>query len=120
MGEGLKGLTKRAFNDAALRAMPWPPKKDGSPATLKKSTLLWRSIRVTALTNQSVTVGSDRPYAAIHQLGKPFPWMRGQKKGGAFPARPFFPFVGREMTAPARKEIRGILVAAFAAQMKRG
>ena len=118
LGVGLVGLTKRAFNDAALRALPWPPKKDGSPATLKKSTLLWRSVRVTAATNDHVTVGSDRPYAAIHQLGKPFPWRRGQKKGGAFPARPFFPFVGRELTAPAREEIRGIAVKAFDAHCK--
>ena len=42
----------------------------------------------------------------------------GQKKGGAFPARPFFPFVGREMTATAREELRGIAVKAFDALCK--
>ena len=31
------------------------------------------------------------------------------------PGRPFFPFVGREMTATAQGEIRGITVKAFTA-----
>jgi len=90
MGIELVSLTKRAFNDAALRAAPWPPKKDGSPATLKRKGTLWQSIRITSVTPDAVTVGSDRPYAAVHQLGS----SKSKGRGSGIPARPFFPVLG--------------------------
>ena len=69
MGAELVSITRQSFEDAALRAAPWPPKKDGTPATLKKTSALQRSIRIVDVTNDHVTVGTDRIYAAIHQLG---------------------------------------------------
>jgi len=112
IGNAVAYLAKRAFSEPGLRPAAWPPKKDGSTATLRKTSVLSKSPRVTAVTSTSVTVGSDRPYAAIHQLGKPFPWRRGQKKGKAFPARPFFPFTpeGR-LTERADQEIRHVIAA---------
>lgn len=92
IGVALVAIAKRAFDEPDLRPAPWAAKKDGSVATLKRKGLLWRSVRVVNATPSGVTIGSDRAYAAIHQLGKPFPWRRGQSKGKAYPARPFFPF----------------------------
>jgi hypothetical protein len=37
MGNALVGFTKRAFNDAVLRAAPWSAKRDGTPSRLKQS-----------------------------------------------------------------------------------
>jgi phage gpG-like protein len=83
VGTGVVSLTKRAFNDAGLRPSGWAPKKDGSAATLKDTSTLWRSVRVVSADSKKVVVGSDRKYAAIHQLG-------GESR--PMPARPFFPF----------------------------
>lgn len=110
MGTQLVSLTKRAFNDSSLRAATWPPKKDGSPSRLKLTGALYQSIRIANLTNTSVTVASDRPYAAAHQLGS-------AKKG--LPPRPFFPFLsGRiipsaaaKVEATARRKLNSILKA---------
>jgi phage gpG-like protein len=103
VGVGLAALTLRAFDDPSLRPSAWPAKKDQSTATLRKTGLLWRSPRVIAATNNSVAIGSDRPYAAIHQLG-------GVKR--PMPARPFFPVQpDGTPTDPARKTIRDVLVA---------
>jgi len=109
IGLAIVGLTQRAFDEPNLRPAIWPPKKDGSVATLRKHGILWRSPRVITFDSLGVTIGSDRPYAAIHQLGKPFPWRRGQKKGGGFPARPYFPILNGQLTPPAQTEISRIL-----------
>ena len=112
IGAELVSITVRAFRDDALRPAPWALRKDGSVATLYKSGALKHSIRVISVTNGSVTVGSDRPYAAIQQLGgqtKPHdilakykaalawpgaahPVTRVHHPGSKIPARPFFPF----------------------------
>ena len=102
MGQQLVSLTKGAFNDATLRAAPWPPVNKTGPknAPLKKSDALWQGIKVSGLTNNSVTVSSDRVYAAIHQLGgKIGPHAMHSRSGKEYmhpgsniPARPFFPF----------------------------
>jgi phage gpG-like protein len=127
---GLEGvsITKQAFTNAALRAAPWAAKKDGSPATLYKRGALKRSIRIVEVTNTSVTWGSDRPYAAIHQLGgqtKPHtitaapgsalhwpgaahPVKKVNHPGSKIPARPFFPFVGNTLALFARKRIERV------------
>lgn len=83
-GQQLVSLTKRSFTDAALRPQSWPQRKKppeskispsgkvtvtGNHALLQKSTMLRKSIRITGLTGNTVSVGSDRPYAAVHQLG---------------------------------------------------
>ena len=111
IGELAKQTAARAFNDSSLRPTAWANKSDGSPARLRKQNLLARSPRVTNISNDSITVGSDRKYAAIHQLGgqtrahviKPRPGKKALKFGGKFytkvnhpgskiPARPFLPF----------------------------
>lgn len=101
MGLALASYTQRTFNDASLRATAWPPKKDGSPATLKKHGLLWRSWRVTAVTDSSVDVGSDRPYAAVHQFGS----SKTSGRGSGIPARPMLPIVGHQIIPRAKKSI---------------
>jgi phage gpG-like protein len=69
IGLQIVDITQKAFVDESLRAAPWPPKRDGSPATLIKSGMLRQSIRIVEIGSTSVTVGSDRVYAAVHQLG---------------------------------------------------
>lgn len=121
MGLQLVSLTQRAFNEAALRPAPWPAKRDGTPATLRKNQVLVRSIRITEITTDSVTVATDRPYAAIHQRGGVIKPKRpdgvlvfeigGKKifaKRVVMPARPFFPFVGDRMTDSAQAKIRRV------------
>lgn len=102
IGLQLVSLTKRAFTDAGLRPAEWPPRKKAvSWQILRKSGTLWKSIRVTDVTGSSVTVGSDRPYAAVHQLGS----RRSTGRGGGIPARPFFPVLSGKLTPLARKKI---------------
>lgn len=102
IGTGLVGYTKRAFNQPALRPSAWKVKKDGSPATLKsREATLWRSIRVVKAEARRVRIGSDRPYAAIHQLGG---------KSRPMPARPFFPFTpAGQLTTGGAKTIENII-----------
>jgi len=69
IGTEIVSITQQAFENESLRAAPWPPKRDGSPASLIKSGLLRESIRIINIGSTSVTVGSDRVYAAVHQLG---------------------------------------------------
>ena len=120
IGQGLVSLSKRAFNDAALRPAPWKSKKDGSPARLRDTGTLAKSIRVTAVNARGVTVGSDRKYAAIHQLGgktpahviRPRPGKKALKipgigfrtkvnhPGSKIPARPYLPFTKAGKPSP--------------------
>jgi len=120
MGLQLESLTKRAFNEPALRPRPWPNKRDGSPATLRKNQVLVRSIRIVALTNTHVTVGTDRIYAAIHQLGGVIRPKNARalafQVGGhlvfaqkvTIPARPYFPFLEGRMIDSARRKIEAV------------
>ncbi len=116
-GTQLVGITKRAFRDTSLRQSAWAPKSDGSPSNLIAKGMLVSSIRITDVGADSVTIGSDRKYAAIHQFGgiiKAKPGSRlafsiGGKKVFAqqvkIPARPFFPFnkAGELVPFAARK-----------------
>ncbi len=128
MGTELVSITSRAFSDPSLRAKPWPPRKGtefGVFTTaggqkrqtvtrngvrehnlLRKSGALWHSIRITQTTGDSVTVGSDRVYAAIQQFGS----AKKSGRGSGIPARPFFPFASSEspMTAAAQEKIRKV------------
>ena len=106
MGTQLVSLTKRAFNDSALRAAPWPPRKNQatrnssgqflSQQLLKKTGALYQSIAIARLTSKEVHVGTDRPYAAAHQFGS-------SKRN--LPARPFFPFLSGRMIPSAQEKI---------------
>jgi phage gpG-like protein len=101
IGTGLVSVTKRAFNNPSLRPASWAAKKDGSVATLKKDAVLWRSIRVIGAEHGRVQIGSDRPYAAIHQLG-------GKKR--PMPARPYFPFDGNgRITRAGDRVVRSVI-----------
>lgn len=132
VGEVVVQLAKRAFNDAGLRAAPWAPKADGSPATLRKNQVLARSPRVVRAGPQEVIVGSDRKYAAIHQLGgrtgprtirargRALKFQIGGRTiyrksvkhpGAKVPARPYFPFVGTVPTAVAARNMRAAIQA---------
>jgi phage gpG-like protein len=139
MGLELVSITTRAFSDPALRPSPWPARKNTrlvtNPKTgrqktiatgklrtlriredkqtwslLRKSGALVQSIRITQVGTNSVTVGSDRPYAAVHQFGSKKP----KGRGGGIPARPFFP-VDRQgnFTALAARKIEAAAVTAL-------
>lgn len=86
MGQTVKSLAQRAFTDDGLRPSTWAPRKvepkDGH-AILQKSTMLRKSIRVISADDKEVVIGSDRPYAAAHQLGY---------EPNNLPPRPFLPF----------------------------
>ena len=85
MGMAAVTLAKQAFTDAGLRPSAWPPRKDPGKDhnLLMLSTMLYRSPRVLGVGPEKVIIGSDRPYAATHQLGS-------QKLN--IPARPYWPF----------------------------
>lgn len=101
-GEVLVQMAKRSFDEPALRAAPWAPLKPStikqkaragkSSGLLKSSGTLWRSLRVIGVDATSVRIGSDRPYAAYHQLGTRH-----------IPARPFFPVTSQGKLTPAAK-----------------
>ena len=112
MGEYAVQHTKRAFNEPALRPAPWPALYSGKAARLRKNNVLARSPRLITVDNGKALIGSDRKYAAIHQLGgqtrahvirakngKALAWpgMKHPVKqvnhpGSKIPARPYFPF----------------------------
>lgn len=72
-----------AFTRTNLRPSPWPERKDDKPhPLLQLSKALSQSLTAQAESNGAI-IGSDRPYAAVHQLGS-------TKKN--IPARPFFAF----------------------------
>ena len=119
MGLQLLSLTQDSFNTPAVRAAPWPAKKDGTPATLRRSQSLFKAWRLGPVTKTGVTVTNSRPYAAIHQLGgqtKPHVIVPKRKKalswpgaknpvkkvnhpGSKIPARPMLPFIGAGSSA---------------------
>lgn len=139
MGAEVVSIGQRAFNDAALRPSRWPERSDGSPATLKISGALWHSLRIVSLSTRSVTVGSDRPYAAIHQTGghtKPrvitaqgkralfwpgarHPVRSVKHPGSKIPARPYFPITtSNQFTPYAQGSIAAILTAKLRAILR--
>ena len=135
MGEKLVSITTQAFRNEALRPAAWPPvkKKGGSP--LYASGALKHSIQVTGLTNNYVTVETDRPYAPYHQFGtRPYEIVARLKKalfwpGAAhpvksvhhpgLPARPFFPFdASGNMTPVAKQKVEAAAKVALAKLLK--
>lgn len=102
-GQYIAGRTTRAFNYPALRQASWRAlkpatikakmRKNRSPGILKATDPgLFHSIRITSLTSNSVTIGTDRFYAKFHQLGTKH-----------IPARPFFPFTRDGRLVPDAK-----------------
>jgi phage gpG-like protein len=124
MGTELVSITVRAFRDVSLRAASWPAKVNGAVATLYKSGALKHSIRITEATDSFVSAGSDRPYAAIHQVGGTTrPHKITAKRAGALfwtgaahpvksvnhpgsriPPRPFLPVTPTGQLTPSAKQ----------------
>jgi phage gpG-like protein len=122
VGLEVVSIAQRTFSDASLRVSPWAAKRDGSPATLIKSGVLRQSIRITQIGGTTVTVGSDRIYAAIHQVGGTILPKSGKslvfKSGGVtffakkvtIPPRPFFPIdKAGNLSSLAQRKIAGVL-----------
>lgn len=130
IGVGLVSMAKRSFNtNPALRPSVWAVKKDGTPSTLQDSTRLRNSITVRAVSENTVSIGSDASYARIHQLGgKTRPhvirpvrvkalripglgiFRMVRHPGSDIPARPYLPFDANGMpTVQADRLIRTIL-----------
>lgn len=139
IGQGLVSLGKRAFNDASVRPAAWAAKKDGTAARLRDTGTLAKSPRVTAVSAKDVTVGSDRHYAAIHQLGgrTPARVIRPKNKqalktpyglfkkvnhpGSVIPARPYLPFDKNGRPTPqAVRMIRSVTTARLMRGVKGG
>lgn len=108
MGQAVKSLGMQAFTDPAKRAQAWAPRLDDKPhALLQETTMLRKSIRVLAIQNSRVTIGSDRPYAAVQQLGS-------DDETGGIPARPYLPFYkGGQLTALGQVRVERALRAAL-------
>lgn len=122
VGTELVTITKSSFKEPGMRISNWSAKRDGQGSNLIKKGMLKSSIRIVATTEKSVTVGSDRKYAGIHQLGG----VIRPKAGGALvfwsggrlwrvkkvtiPARPFLPFTADgELSPKHAKKIELIL-----------
>ena len=91
MGQAVVSLAKRAFKSPALRPTPWAArKKDYPKPILMRSGDLWQSLHVGEASNDSVTVGSPKEYAAVHQFGS----KKKTGRGSGIPPRPFLPFNG--------------------------
>ena len=104
MGNVFKSITVGNFNSAgaSMRPLPWPAKRDGTPATLKKSGLLWHSFNL-EVTDQYAKLSNPTPYAARHQFGDRD--YTARKKGANMPPRPFVPVRDGKLTPEAEKLI---------------
>jgi phage gpG-like protein len=84
---------QQGFVDDSLQ--PWPPRKsekDQDRAILFKTGRLRRSVRVTRRSNEEVVIGTDVPYAKIHNEGGPVnvkAHLRKSRKGNQFPVRAY-------------------------------
>jgi phage virion morphogenesis protein len=108
MGMAVVSMGMQAFTQAGLRAAAWAPRKDSLPhALLQKSTTLRKSL-VSRADATRATIRSDRPYAAVHQLG-------GSAKQN-IPARPYLPFdKGGRLTALGSQRVGNALRATLRA-----
>jgi len=132
MGDALRFWAMEAFTDSDKRPAPWADKIDGTPSTLQSANpTLRRSLRVEA-TATEVVVGSDRPYALIHQVGgeirpRTGTALRFQAGGKWFtvrkvtmPARPYLPIAtsGGLMTGAA-EEVASVALDQIATEARR-
>jgi len=133
VGTIIVSVAQRAFTSPDLRPAPWKPTQTGRPP-LYKTGMLRHSIRVADVTADSVTVATDRPYAAYHQLGVEHPWPIAPRRKKALanrqtgwgpykkavhpglPPRPFFPFDASGRLIPyAAEQIKAVLRDVFRA-----
>lgn len=89
-----KSFVKGGFEDKTFEQWKIPKRKlgkkaketrKGTRATLVKSGTLKRSIRVTKSSGYDISIGSDLPYAAVHNDGL----KAGRGKGFIMPQRQF-------------------------------
>ena len=109
MGLTVVQLARRSFTNPAIRPSAWAPRKDKKPhKLLLEQGTLRASLRLLSVTDSAANVGSDRKYAAYHQLGTKH-----------IPARPFFPFDSTGKATPrAAEAVRRALEARLRARMK--
>lgn len=125
-GTEVVSIAKRAFRNPELRGSGWASMRSGEPSNLIKKGMLVSSVRITQIDSKNVSVGSDRKYAAIHQLGGTI--RPKQKKvlvfqiGGRtifakrvrIPPRPYLPFdAAGKMLAWAEKRVRAVILKAL-------
>jgi phage gpG-like protein len=115
-GTQVLSITKRAFREPSMRQQSWPAKRSGDASNLIAKGTLLSSVRMTDVSSTGVSLGSDRPYARIHQLGgiirpvsaKALRFFSGGKwwtvKQVKMPARPYFPFTPAGDIAPQHKQ----------------
>lgn len=103
MGTAFLSVGKQAFTDPAKRPATWAPRQDDKPhPLLMESGTLETSLTVRVDGSKAI-VSSDRPYAAIHQLG-----------GEHIPARPYLPFYANgRITDLGRTRVENALKAAL-------
>lgn len=111
IGAAVQSRTTQAFRTASFRPSPWAPRKpskrdDGHPLLIRSGSLR-QSISWRIEDDDTVTVSTDRKYAAFHQ--------HGTKK---MPARPFFP-VGPdgELVPEMRRKIDREIARIFAEEL---
>lgn len=128
MGLYVVSWSQQAFDNPAKRPAPWAPRKDSNKThpllKLHGATGLWGSIRIIRVTNDTVTNGSERPYAAAHQFGattsphvikpkfkKALSWPGAKHPvksvnhpGSKISARPFMPFFSTGRMMPTAKD----------------
>lgn len=102
MGTTFKSITEGNFNSvgAALRAKPWPAKKDGSPATLKKKGVLSTSFHL-EVSATSAKLSNPMIYSAHHQFGS----SKSTGRGSGILPRPFYPVLDGKLTPAAERLI---------------
>lgn len=102
MGVRVRDMARLSFVDASFRPARWVARKDKSKnhPLLQLKRDLEPSLRVTHVGTDHVEVGSKTPYAAVHQLGS-------KKKN--IPARPFFPFKNKKLTAKGDKAVTRVI-----------
>lgn len=137
VGTQVLSIATRSFREPNLRIAAWPNKKalvafedgsfgwtDGGPSNLIRKGTLKASLRLVTVTQKGVTLGSDRVYAAIHQLGgeikpKKAPALTFSVGGVGpislgkvtMPPRPYLPFDKSGALAPMHQ---GRVLAMFA------
>jgi phage gpG-like protein len=122
VGTALAAMTRKAFTNPEMRPSTWP-----GNATLVRSGTLSRSPRLIEAGPSHALIGSDREYAAAHQLGSKPHVIEAKNKKALFwkgashpvksvnhpglPPRPFFPFhASGKATDTARLRVKEILL----------
>lgn len=103
MGTAFLSVGKEAFTSPAARAETWAPRKDDKPHPLLMESGTLETSLVVRVKGDKAIVSSDRPYAAVHQLG-----------GEHIPARPYLPFHSNgQITGLGKRRVENALKAAL-------